>query len=165
MNRKIITACIAVLGIIIFCTSASSALLTDTRIKENNFTFGNNTIATEEVFDVPEKYQSDTTYRKQITVKNTGSIPCYVRVFAEPSNSEIPVSIDYDEGHWKKSGDWWYYDNVLQPGESTSALFDSVYIGEIDDDHKESFDIIVYSESVQSEGFEDAPAAFEEVDA
>lgn len=165
MDRKIITASIAALGIIIFCTSISSALLTDTRIKENKFTFGNNTISIEEVFDAPEKYQSDTSYRKKVTVKNTGNIPCYVRLFAEPTNSEIPISIEYDEGHWKKNGDWWYYNSILQPGESTSALFDSIHIGEINDDNKESFDIIVFSESVQSEGFEDVLAAFEEVDA
>ncbi len=163
MNKKIITACIAVLGIIIFCTSASSALLTDTRIKENKFTFGNNTIAIEEVFDAPEKYQSDTSYRKKVTVKNTGSIPCYIRVFAEPSNSEIPVSIEYDI-NWKKEGDWWYYSKVLEPGKTTTALFDSIYVGKIDGDEKESFDIIVYSESVQSEGFENPFDAFGEVD-
>lgn len=165
MKRKIIAASIAVLGTIIFYPSITQALLTDTKVRDNEFTFGNNTISVEEVFDMPESYKADTSYQKLVTVKNTGSIPCYVRLFAEPANSEIPVSIEYDDGSWKKNGDWWYYGKILQPGESTSALFDSVHIGKIDDDKKESFDIIVYSESVQSEGFEDALSAFKEVDA
>lgn len=161
MNKKIIA--IGILALVIFFTSESSAFLTDTNVKENDFTFGSNIVQIEEIFDIPEHYQANTSYRKQVSVNNNGTILCYVRVFAEPSNSEIPVDIDYDTSNWIKNGDYWYYAKILEAGESTSPLFSSVKIGDVSDDDKEKFDVIVYSESVQAYGFNSSLEAFEGV--
>lgn len=163
MKKMAAAAC--TLFVMLLCLSASSsALLTDTKEKENTFSFGNNEIGITEVFDKPSHYVANTSYKKQVSIKNTGTIPCYVRVFAEASNSEIPVSINYNTTDWKKNGDWWYYGRVLEPNETTSALISSVKVGNISDDEKENFQVIVYSESVQSDSYSDAVSAFEGVD-
>ena len=111
---------------------------------------------------------------KVVSVKNTGSVPCFVRVFLDLSDSrfsdgKVKLSAngtDYDsadEFHSHLPEDWvyisdqhnaldgyYYYTKALNPGGETTPLlssvktdFESVY--DIAD-----FDILVYSESVQT---------------
>ena len=49
-----------------------------------------------------------------------------------------------EEGKWTQLGDWWYYTEVLQAGESTSELFIEI----IKENAPEfNFDIVVIEES------------------
>lgn len=56
---------------------------------------------------------------KHAGVKNTGDYDCFVRMKVI---SDIPVSYQPEKG-WKDGGDgFWYYGDVLEPGEQTSEL-------------------------------------------
>lgn len=71
---------------------------------------------------------------KVVTMKNTGANPAFVRVLActtvvladGSAGDTAPITIDFDTAHWTKSGDYYYYNAVLQPGETTKALFRTV---------------------------------------
>jgi len=84
----------------------------------------------------------DTNDNKHVTIANTGETPMIVRVRAFYKGDF--VNYTDEEGKWTQLGDWWYYTEVLQAGESTSELFIEV----IKEKAPEfNFDIVVIEES------------------
>ena len=98
-------------------------------------------------------------YDEKVSVRNMGSVPCYVRVFAEikqPSARTV-IEVNYNSEDWKKDGYYWYYNDVLEAGESTSPLFTQLDVsGDVVD-----FEMICYQEAVGAEENTDAVTAFE----
>ena len=93
-------------------------------------------------------------------VRNTGDVPCYVRVFAEVQDPDIreKLEIDYNTSDWsaKQPDGYYYYNRVLAVGESTEPLFTTLH----PTDELDSLNIICYSETVQSDGASSALDAF-----
>ncbi len=57
--------------------------------------------------------------QKEIRIHNTGDAPCYarIRIFSEP----VATTVTPGEG-WTDGGDgYWYYSEVLQPGDGNDA--------------------------------------------
>lgn len=81
---------------------------------------------------------------KHVSVKNNGETDVVVRVrfFGEAEYMDISAS---DE--WTEKGGWYYYREVLAPGQSTSEIVAKVTIPEKDSD--KVFDIVVVHESSQ----------------
>ncbi len=198
INRnKIIIICIAA-GVILSLTSVTLAYLGTLKNKENRITVGHDDVSITEDFSSPEKMEMRNYTTKEIKVTNTGNVPCYVRVFAEFSDSKVAAgasvmteNFEYkswadfkDEladatntisENWRyvkstgtddKIGGYFYYTKKLPVGASTEAPlirgvktdFSSGTDNNID--RIKDFDIIVYSETVQTtelggEEFED----------
>ena len=115
----------------------------------------------EEDFTPPKQWQPDTTYEKDVKVRNTGSVPCYIRVYAALSDTAIPAHMDFDTKDWTQADDgYWYYAGIVEPGADTSSLFTKVTIGDIETESQKTFDIIIYAESVQAEGHHNIRDAF-----
>lgn len=147
----------ALIGVIPY----SKAYFTHVEIKNNVVTIGVNDIMIEEDFQKVEDWQPNTMYKKDVRVRNTGTVPCYIRVYVAFSDSDIPTTINYDTGKWKKGeSDYWYYSDIVAPGASTTSLFTKVMIHDVAVEQLKSFDIIVYAESVQSESYRDIHDAF-----
>ena len=67
-----------------------SAYFIDQENKDNNVKIGNNTHEISEVFEPPkEQKERDNSYKKQVSVVNTGNVPCYIRVYADFSDSAV----------------------------------------------------------------------------
>ena len=99
---------------------------------------------------------------KEVKVRNEGSVPCYVRVFAEISRPEAreAIDVDFSTSDWSKMSDgYYYYSRVLNAGEESSPLFTTLTAKENISD----FEMICYSESVQAYGFAGAKEAFEAI--
>ena len=73
-------------GIILIMVPFSIAYLTHVETRENRITIGQNDVMIEEDFTPPKQWQPDTTYEKDVKVRNTGSVPCYVRVYTALSD-------------------------------------------------------------------------------
>lgn len=127
---------------------------------------------------------------KQVRVTNTGDVPCYVRVMLLPSaltSSEGDISLNlsnyvdnsltggkpwYHKSGESTYGTYYYYKNILQPGQSTDYLFTSYSISSALNNASAvetasagdtaELKLTVYQESTQSEGFTDAVKAFSE---
>ena len=149
-------AAAALLGI-----GSTMAWFTDAETAQNTVTIGHSTVEIEETVDGLTK--------TDIGIRNTGSVPVYVRM-----RVDIPSGITYltaDGGErtvtvahspetpvsWTAGDDgYWYYDEILEPGE-TAKLYDSVSLNAegIADGQmerlKERLDITVYGESIQSD--------------
>ena len=149
-------------------TDGITAYFTDADQKENLTTIGGNEIEITEEFDPPEELKPGITFNKYPCVRNTGTVPCYVRMFAEVNDSSVGqyTTFQFDNDKWttKKEDGYYYYKNVLKVGETTEPLFTTVSISDsINDSKLKDFDIIIYAESVQSEGFSDYDAAWKSI--
>ena len=126
----------------------------------NRLSCGHNTAGITENYNPPEAFAEGETYVKEVSIKNEGSVPCYVRVFAEIEDPEMrnSLSVLVDTENWseKQSDGFYYYSSVLDTGETTPPLVKSITAKtDITD-----FKMICYSETAQAEGFDNAKAAF-----
>lgn len=126
----------------------------------NRLSCGHNTAGITENYNPPEAFAEGETYVKEVSVKNEGSVPCYVRVFAEIEDPEIrnSLSVLVDTENWseKQSDGFYYYSDILDIGETTPPLVKSITAKTTITDFK----MICYSETAQAEGFDNAKAAF-----
>lgn len=118
----------------------------------NVFTIGKNVSEITEEWTPPNReLRPGETCKKVVRVSNTGTVPCYVRVFAEITEQDTrdKIDVDYNTDSWTKHDDgYYYYNKAINPGEKTEPLFTRLKAKEETD----SFMMICYEETVQSEG-------------
>lgn len=129
----------------------------DSRV--NRLTFGQNVIETEEEFPTPDPRPGDS-IEKKVRVKNTGDVPCFVRTRILFSNGEAEgvSTLEINTTDWteRQEDGYHYYKHILPVGKSSTDLLTAVKIADSAQlEELKDFQIIVYSESVQSEGYEE----------
>ena len=136
------------------------AYLTDGKTKNNAFTVNTNDIEIIETYNPPASILAGGSFVKKVQVKNTSKVDCYVRVFAEMETPEMANALtpDWNTSKWTKSGSYYYYNDVLKAGATTEALFTKITAKANLDD----FAMIIYAESMQSQGFQNWGDAFHE---
>lgn len=89
---------------------------------------------------------------KKPSVTNTGDTSCYVRMRYDISQSNL-VEVNAPAQGWSASADgWFYYNKALEPGESTTPLFDTVSLADgREADELANLRISLYQEAVQAE--------------
>lgn len=148
-------------GIILMMVPFSIAYLTHVETRENRITIGQNDVMIEEEFTPPDPWNPNTVYKKEVKIRNTGSVPCYIRVYTALSDHTVPVELDFDTKNWiRDSEGYWYHKSIVEPGAVTSSLLTKVTIGDIETEQQKTFDIIIYAESVQAEGYHNIRDAF-----
>lgn len=115
-------------------------------------------------------------YGSGVAIKNTGTLPMYVRIKVEKKilQSENPISPgwehlidcnfmagDTDTYHWVYHEGYYYYKVALQAGEKTPLLFDKVLFSpNMGNEFKNcSIQFILVCQSVQTNGNSDDPLA------
>ena len=97
---------------------------------------------------------------KRVTVENVCSHPFYLRVKLvsgstnEALSAEECLKLDIDTANWTYLEEYYYYNHILQPGETTPALFTQVEIvgNKVDQTHIGStLNLTVNAYAVQSE--------------
>ena len=177
VNKKlklpIIAAC-AALSLGIGYMAGTSAYFTDAGSVTNEMSTGHNTTEIVETFTPPKTIpkNSETPYTKDVTIKNTGTVPCYVRVFLDFSDQTARDSsvVSGDGTNYYSMADYashlpsgwayvstgnlagyYYYTNILNPGETTNSLLKSVKTTLSNYESQNDFDILVHEELVQSD--------------
>lgn len=181
-KRKIILAAASCLAIISASFGITYAYLISDKTVVNEFTVGENTIEIEEKFDPPPEIKFNEPFTKEVRIKNTGNIECYVRARVEFSDSfaEEYSELDYrtkpdDPWIYNAIDGYYYYKELLPPYQKlsdketagiTDCLFSQVTIknkagGEtITEDNLVNFDIMVYAESCEKGSAEDYKEAW-----
>lgn len=135
------------------------AYLSSRDIQTNYFTVGENTIETKEEFPTPDP-KPGSSVKKVVSIKNNGDVPCFVRTQILFSNGEAEgvSTLKLNTTDWTKKQEdgYYYYRKILPVGKQTPALMTAVLIA----DHAQledltDFELYVYSESVQAEGFQE----------
>lgn len=151
--------------------SSVYAYFMDKKDINSGITIGNCNVIIEEEFTPPPKYEPGDIITKKPWVKNIGNVPCYIRIRADVSNGQIAkyVDIDFNSTEWstKKDDGYYYYlgnnknNGILAPEETSEALFTKLKISQdIPSDLILNFDVYVYAEAVQAEGFDTAEEAW-----
>ena len=96
-------------------TFGTYAYLTDMGQLNNEFTIGRNNIDIEEEYNPPsELTEGDNIFTKEVQIENTGNVDCYVRVFADFSDSAVKdhaflspeVLTEPDDEGWVKAAEY-----------------------------------------------------------
>lgn len=147
------------------------AAMTATDKKENDFQIGQVETKLEEVFDTnTTEILKNRSIRKDVTIKNTGTINQFVRVMVlpevrasvtgDPTNKQIlPLMIGTDllleslnVNEWKDGGDGYYYyvKEAVEPNQSTTSLFKSIKLssGLSDQYHDAEFTLSLKVETI-----------------
>ena len=83
----------------------------------------------------PIKVMPSVTVSKSVTIKNSGSVPVYLRVKVEKKVNdetglsdgwENKISCNINNEHWTLKDGYYYYNHALKAGETTQALFSEV---------------------------------------
>lgn len=180
-KRKILglIGCIALIGVV---SAVSISYLQSKSVVTNKFTVGHNDTQIVETYTKPGSISNGQVINKKVQVKNNSNVPCYVRVFAVPSSNpggsvklniegtvDGSLSTTTGKDWFHEGGDdaYYYYKKVLNPGETTTPLFNSVtvvnasYNADLNESlTAENLQVIVYEESQQSEGHSSPVNAF-----
>ncbi|MCH5211708.1 MAG: hypothetical protein J1G06_01700 [Oscillospiraceae bacterium] len=114
-RRKYILIGAAVAAIAAAGTFGTYAYLTDMGQLNNEFTIGRNNIDIEENYNPPsELTEGDNIFTKEVQIENTGNVDCYVRVFADFSDSAVKenaflspeVLTEPDDTRWVKATEY-----------------------------------------------------------
>ena len=174
--KKGVLILVAVILIVGAGVGSTAAYFRHAQTVNNVLSVGENTIEIAEDYAPPKEMQpGENEYKKKVTVKNTGTVPCYVRVYAGFSDSAVEnVSQLYNQNGWFDAtsypdnlpngwafvtpaddavvGDsgYYYYTEPLQPGKSTAPLFEKVKTTFAKAEDVQDYEIFVYAESVQT---------------
>lgn len=165
-KKRMIQVLLSVLLVALIVVGGTVAyLVASDRPVENSFAF----IDVDTDIDEPD---GGDPANKKPTVTNNGDSTVFVRakvIVASAPGVSDPVSesdmtINYnsdedkDKGKWEKSGDgWYYYSRSLKKGDKTVPLFNGISDIKVKAD---SFDVIVYQESVVVGRYTNAYEAF-----
>ena len=140
------------------------AYLIDQKETVNQIRILENTTHIEEEFEPPDEVKPGQVIKKKPCIVNDSVIPVYVRVRVVFSNLDAqaqcePLKI---KDSWKTGEDgYYYYQKKVLSGQRTDVIFDKIVIkNTVKKDELVSFDILVYEESVQTEGFSSPEEAF-----
>lgn len=143
-KKSVLIAALAVLLIGTGVAVTLAYLSSRTPTLTNTFKVGNVTTEIEEPFE----QETNTTFKKEPSVKNIGENECYVRarVLASP---EEALSLKEFSNNWTYDEDdgFYYYNDILPAGGQTDAIFKKV---EVKDTSIDGFEVTVYQEAVQT---------------
>ena len=162
----------------ILCATGTAAYFSDFEKKINSAAVRYVTTEIEEDFPdpTPTPMENGPSYRKEIRIGNfSGSVKgfqadCYVRMSLSYSNDDIGRGVKLtglDTANWvyNSQDGYYYYRKKISEGEKTTPLCTGFQIDpqKIDDTYRDSikdFEINVYEEAVQAEGFSDYESAW-----
>lgn len=160
---------VAMTAMLVTGVGGASAYFTATDEKINAIEIAHNQIIPIEEFEEPIIGKKTV---KKPQAKNVGNAECYVRAKILLSDSRAGHSIEYyykellgfNDADWLKNADGWlYYQLVLDAGEFTTPVFDSIRLLDTVPGEVNELNIDVIFESVQSNGFSNALEAFEAI--
>ncbi len=165
-KKNLLIGVIACIMLSILAIGGTIAWLTDQEQVTNVVTVGNVNIEIIEDWDEKDgrNIVPGVDVTKVATVKNNGANPAYIRAKVILSNEYFNEYVDIDfniagpDYKWFKDGDYYYYTKIVPPGEITEALFSKFVLSETYIEPpiggQPGFNIDVYAEAIQSQGFE-----------
>lgn len=133
-------ACLALAVLLIPAAGRAMAYFTNYTETSGGYKLGSFTVTTQ----VTETVDSN---KKTVSVKNTGTVPCYVRVRALAGEQFTIKATQKDDGQWIQhdpDDGWWYYTPSIASGTSTGKL--TFTIKWDNDAIKGDFNVIVLEE-------------------
>lgn len=181
MKRSIPIGLLVVSLVALFVLGGTLAWFTADANLPNMFTTGTVNIEIHEDLDDPNDpndWAPGIPKKKEVSVKNLGSLPVLVRVqlipvwgsmddrevFSEDEELSIGnVILNVNREDWVESGDWYYYKGVLEPEGETPLLLSDVTLDSSltgNDYQGKTLKIYVNAEAIQADPIEAAKDAW-----
>ena len=165
MKKKTLIILILATLLVVSGVAGISAYLTASDNAENSFVIGGCNVEVVEDFVPPPEIDPGTEFTKDVQVKNLGPSECYVRVKAVFTDSDMGdnCTVDWNTSDFEYNDEdgYYYYKDKLEVGESTESLLTNVKVSDsISDSEIKDFDILIYTEAYQSDGFSDYEEAW-----
>lgn len=138
------------------------AWFTDGEGKDNYLSVGKNEVEIVEEFPDPG-IDPGKNIKKRVEFTNTGTVPCFIRAkyYYSREDAQEQTALEFGSDKWKKGKDeFYYYCDSIVPGEKTEPFLMAVKV-KAEGGKPDPFDLIIYTETVQSAGHENAQEAFE----
>lgn len=171
-KTKYILFLLGVVVLAVFITEGITSYLSDADSAGNKITIGGNNIKIEEEFNPPSELLPGVSFTKDVKVTNEGPNSCYVRIKAVFTDSDMEKFCDvdwniYSENNvngwiYNEEDGYYYYPASLAVSEKSPSLFTTITMKENASakDFKD-FDILIYAESYQADGFDNYEEAWE----
>ena len=148
-------AIFCIITLIILMSTVIYAYYTNKKSIENNIVFGYNEIEVIEDGEALTNIEKGKSFRKNISIKNIGTVDCYIRIKSIISDSRIidSIKIDYNlkDFTYNSNDGYYYYNEILSPSEATNSFFTTISINnDANDIAFKDFDIYTYVEAVQT---------------
>lgn len=166
MRKRMKFFVVVILCILSAAAGVSYAYLTSADDAENRFRTAQVDIRIVEEFDPPDDPRPGDRITKAPRIHSDSDTDCYVRVRVEFTNDAQSVCepLEIQPGWQLWEDGYYYWDQVLAPGQETGTLFEAVRIrSDIDEEDITAFDVLVYAEAVQA-GDESAETAWSRMD-
>lgn len=162
------------LFLLLLSIGTTAAYFTHWQDINNRVTVGEIIIEIEENYKPPKELMvGDNVFKKQIQIRNTAGVPCFVRVSAEFSDSTVKelAHVSPDGTVWFSASDYashlpegweyidktddpllggyFYWTGILEKAEKTAPLFEKVKVVFKTQDQIRDFDLLVQGECVQ----------------
>lgn len=165
---KLKTVTIALIAIVMTLISQSSLAYYSTIGKATNVvTTGNIQFIIHETTDQGTSFPDDGVYivpgdvvSKQVSIESDCDYPFYLRVKivsgidSEELSSDECFKLNIDESNWQYVDGWYYYNDIVKPGENTPYVFSTVEIvgDKVDNNYLgKTLTLTVVAHAVQSE--------------
>lgn len=143
MKRKILIFCLVAL-LIALASAGTYSNSVYTQKTRNVITTGSVDIALHErtragepCSDQPVTIMPGDVVDRQVTVENIGKNAAFLRIKLTPGinddklSADDCVQMDINQTHWTYRDGYYYYNEILQPGQTTPALFSQMtFVGE-----------------------------------
>lgn len=106
LKKYVVSDLVFIIALLLIPAGGILAYFTMVTDENNEFRVRHLETQLEDEFEEPENFSAGSTYDKKVSVRNMGSVPCYVRVFAEikqPSARTV-IEVNYNSEDWKKDG-------------------------------------------------------------
>ena len=170
MKKRIILITLVCLVACAVSFGVTYAFLITQESNSNVFIVGEIRAEVEEDFEPPAELHPNSSFKKAPYARNTGNLPCFIRMRADYSTVKAGSFCTLTGGsseYWELGADgYYYYKQLLDPGELTAEPpFDHVDIGNCNENDLENFDILIYVEAIQHTDHNGDHAATEYKDA
>ncbi len=163
---KAIAICCITLSLLLMLFGSfgvTGAYLIHSEAKKNSLTVGETVTKLKEEYNPPAAVTPGTTFTKKPYMENQGNLACFVRMRVDFSDAKAGMAnnaggfctLNYNTTDWtyNSTDEYWYYNKILQPGESTYAnpLFTTATVSSaVSQTDIINFDIMVYGEATQA---------------
>ena len=168
MKKNLSFLCLAIVSLLGISLGIGNliAYLADGDTAINKLDIGQNEIELVEEFQPPKELTPGVSFTKDVSVINIGPCSCYVRIKSVFTDSDMEkyCTVDYNDEDFVYNDEdgFWYYKEVLNFDSSTPSLFTTVILSDtIPESEIKDFDILIYAESYQSDGFDSYEDAWE----
>ena len=143
MKRKILLFCVAAL-LVALASAGTYSNSVYTKTSTNVITASSVDVTLHEKTASGEAYPSEPVVimpgdvvSKRVTVENTGNNPAFLRIKLTPGVNDTSLSaadcihVDINRTDWTLQDGYYYYNKILQPGQTTPVLFTQVtFVGD-----------------------------------